>query len=525
MAGRGVTVQPRKKTSLQERPPGFFDKLLSLVLGTDDPEREKRRLLKQLGRSLTRSRQRLYKTKGRQVQPELGKMFFDYYQVVGPAQHLLQHADESSGLRDIVVESFFSEEQKQLKQQFGEEQIRGLADTSDARQVAAALKDVMMRFVASFDGATVKKINETYNQLRCFVNLARFDFYFVLKKFDASVQEQNFTARPKFDAINGDYISDDLKDFIEAAYAVDSSANWDVVFDVLHTYRGVDMVARPAWKKLLSMNDGLRRSDLLVSIVQHIDEDPFYKPSVDIPRERIVEPYLTRARATAEATLQKISNERRKQKVDRLSQAIFGTSAVARTKHYTEKANLVYSKRMLTGFTHVEAVNFLKAFLLDYFKKDIREVVRDIMLVRGQWATNSASQQLSEAFHQVMTIAEQVVAFDDCLADEGELGARLKKAMGRIVERDKASSNQLRQLLGEVNDRARKMIIDCGQNFVVMARHLKAVIEDHERDEPEIILNWKQLEPLSDRPIRERMTEIYRRIYNFVQLMQIYAKR
>lgn len=525
MGGRAVGTESDEHSSPKNGGGSLLDRFISLFLGSSDPERDKRRLLKQLGKSLTKSRQRLYKPNGQQALPGMARVFFDVYQVVGPAQHLLQHAEESSGLRDIVVESFFTDAQKALKEQFGEERIRALADKMEARELASQLKDTLVQFFSSFDAATVKEINDTYNRLRSFVNLARFDYYFVLKKFDSSIQEQNFSAKPKFETLNGDYVSDDLKDFIEIVFAIETSADWEPVFDVFKAYRGIDMVSRPAWKKLLPSLEGLRKSGVLVAIVQHIDEDPYYKPSPRVSRERIVESYLNRAKTTAEATLQKIGNERRRRRIDELCRAVFGTTAVARTRHYTEKANLVYSKRMLAGFTHTEAINYLKAFLIDYFKKDIREVVRDILLVRGRWSSNIMSQQLSEAFHQVLTISEQIVAFDDGLADEGELGGKLKKAMGRIVERDKSSAKQLRQLLDEVNGRARTMIADAGQNLVVMARHLKAVIQDFERDEPEVILNWKQLESMSETPLKQRMVEMYKQIYYFVQLMQVYAKR
>ncbi len=525
MAGQEGSSGAADSTASKRQLPGVLDKLLSIFMGGEDPEREKRRLLKLLGKSLAKSRQKYYRPKGQQALPALGKLFFDIYKVVGPAQTLLQHADESSGLRDIAVEGFFSDEQVKLKEQFSEEAIRELTDKLDPKEVSSRLKDAMVQFFSTFDTATVRTINGTHDRLRSFINLVRFDYYFVLKKFDATLQEGNYTAKPKFETINGDYVGEDLKDFIEIAYAIDADGEWEPVFHVLNLYRGVDMVSRPAWKKLVATIDELRKSNVLVSIIQHIDDDPFYKPTIRVTRERIVEPYLNRLKTTTEATLQKIGNERRKRKIDQMAHAVFGTQPVVRAKHYTEKANLVYSKRMLAGFIHTESINYLKAFLLDYFKKDVRELVRDILLVRGQWSTNIMSQQMSEAFHQVLTISEQLVRFDDSLAEEGELGAKLKKAVGRIVERDKASANQLRQLLQEVNEEAKKMVNESAQNLIVMAKHLKTVIDDYDRDEHEVILNWKQLEPMSEAPIKQRMVDMYKQIYYFIQLMQIYAKK
>ncbi|TVQ36176.1 MAG: hypothetical protein EA384_14890 [Spirochaetaceae bacterium] len=513
-----------KSSAQHGRSPGLLERLLLLLAGSGDSERQKKRLLKQLGRSLTKSRQRYYKPAGRQVQPAMGSLFFGIYQVVGPAQHLLQHADESAGLRDIVVESLLTEDQKQLKEQFSEQQIRVMAETMEPRQLASGLKHIMVQFFSSFDNATVRRINNAYHRLRTFVDLARFDYYFLLKKFDSSMPELNFSIKPRFEPLIGDRVSEDLKDFIGVAYAVDTGGNWDAVFDMLNSYRGLDMVARPAWQKLLTTLDSLRTSNVLVAIVQHIDNDPYYKPVVAASREQIVESYLSRARTTAEAALQKISNERRTRRVEQLCRAVFGVSAVSRTRHYTDQANSVYSKRELAGFVYTDAVNYLTAFLLDYFKRDVRELVGDILLVRGQWSANTASQQLSEAFHRTLAISEQIVAFDDALADEGEMGARLKKAMGRIVDRNKASADQLRRLLGEVNDRAGTMINDAGRNLVVLARYLKAAIEDRDRDEHEVILNWKQLQSMSAQPLKQRLVEVYRKVHYFVQLMQICAK-
>jgi len=178
---------------------------------------------------------------------------------------------------------------------------------------------------------------------------------------------------------------------------------------------------------------------------------------------------------------------------------------------------------MVAGFTRTEPVNYLKAFLLDYFKKDIREL-HDLLIVRGSWSTTILSQQFSEAYHQTMTIAESIVTFDDSLADEGELGMKLRKAMGRIVDRDPGSNKLLRTQLDEVNRMAQQMINEAAQNLIVIAKNLRSILDDHERTEHELLLNWKELESLSEEPIKTRIVAVYKKIYYFVQLMQIFVK-
>ena len=503
----------------------FLNRIVSIFAGGDDPERDKKRKLKLIGKQLRKMKQRFYKPRGQEALPAMARLFFDIYKVVGPAQNLLANAESSAGLQSIVIERFMSEEQQQRKERFSEDQIREQAENSaDTKELSKQLKDEMVGFFSSFDSATIKRINETYTNLLGLVRLVKFDYYFVLRKFDSSIQEDAYGAKPKFDSISAQYITDDLKDFQEVAFPLESEVDWDAVLDTLQSYKGVEVINRQGWQKVLSSIDDIRKSKLFTLIIQHAEEDPFYQPSYKQEKHRIVESYLNKIKTTTEGTVQKLLNERKNRKIDQLKQKVFGDAVVARTKNYTDKANLVFTKRMLAGYTHTAPINYLKAFLLDYFKKDVREVVRDILLVRGQWSSNMMSQQLSEAFHQVLSVADQIVKFDDSLGDEGELGMKIKRAMGKVVDKDKTSAKMLREELGRVNETARNMINSSAQSLITIAKILKALLEDYDNKQSEMIVNWKELDGYSEEPLKERMLWIYQRIYYFIQLLQIFVK-
>ncbi|TVR59697.1 MAG: hypothetical protein EA426_06510 [Spirochaetaceae bacterium] len=504
---------------------GILDRIFSVFLSGGDPEREKRRQLKLIGKQLSKERLKFYKPKTQEVQPALARFFFDVYRTVGPANNLLQNAAKSETLRQVVIEARMSEQQRALKEQFTEESIRSRAGEVDMQTVAAEIKDSMVRFFGGFDHTTVNEVNRTYNTVLMFVNLAVFDFYFLLKKFDSAIQENNFVYKPKFEAINGEYVSDDLKDFLELILPLERDLNWDAAFDTLSEFRGVEIVDRSAWKRVLSVIENVRRSEVLSLMIRHIDGKPAWTSQARVPSERIVEGYLNKLKTTTEATIQKLVIERKNRKIEQLSTVIFGTTVVTRTKYYTEKANLMFSKKMIAGFLHTDAINYMKAFLLDYYKKDFRELIRDLLLVRGTWSENITSQRLSDAFHAVLEISNEVVEFDDSLAEEGELGIKLKKAVGRVVERDPSTVRVLRDTLDAVNGKAAKMITECASQLIEIGRHLKDLITDYERPKHELILNWKELEAASDRNLKERMVEVYKKTYYFVQLMQVYAKR
>jgi len=500
----------------------FIERVLTLFTGAGDPEAEKRKLLKQISKELAKHRYKFYKPKGEEVQASFAKYFYDIYKTVAPAQVFLQNAEESAQLRGLVIDSFLDKRLLDLQANLSEESISVRSKTVPTKELAQQLKDELVSFFAGFDGNRLRQIDGTYSAIVAFSRFVNFDFFFMLKKFDTNISERSFTYHPKFESIRAEYVGDDLKDFMEVMLALDLDQDWKAVFSTLQQYKGVEVVAADQWSKTLSQLRELKKSGILELMVRHIDKNPGWQPIVRRVDEHIVEPYLQKLRAQIEISIQKILQEKRNTKIDELAKSVFGTPAVSRLKNYTDKANMAFSKKMLGGYTQVQGLNYLKAFLLDYFKKDIRELV-DLFLIRGQWSTNLLSQQLSEGFHELMSVSEKLISFDDALADDGETGQRLRNYLAK-AERDKDQLKNLRNLLKTVNDEAQRMINSSAHALIAVGKNLKNVLEDHQKTPHELIVNWKEIELASERPIEDRVTEVYKRIYYFVQLMQFFAK-
>ena len=288
-------------------------------------------------------------------------------------------------------------------------------------KVQEEIKRDMTAYFVVFDGDTSKAIDDAYNTLLAFINFINFDYYFFLKKFDSGLPERNFNYKPKFDAINGEYVADDLQDFLEVFGAIDLEAPWAQIFGALKEYKKLDIVSLDSWNKFIAASGDLRKSLVLDQMVRHLKDDPYWESKPRRPSERIVEPFLQKLKTQVETIIQGIIQERRNSKIDEIANQIFGTTVVLRMKNYNEKANVVFAKKMLGGYTQTQAMNYLKAYLMDYFKKDIRELV-DLLIIRGQWTANLQSQQLSDCYHSLLDISEKILKFDEELADDG--GAR-----------------------------------------------------------------------------------------------------
>jgi len=147
--------------------------------------------------------------------------------------------------------------------------------------------------------------------------------------------------------------------------------------------------------------------------------------------------------------------------------------------------------------------------------------VVDLLLIKGKWINKETSQQMSEAFHQLLKQSETIALFDTDLAEDGETGRRLKTIAMR-AERDRKALVQLRMTLRQINDEAHTMIGDSVQHLIGIARVLKVAHDDVARPNPALLMNWKELKPTMDRDVRGLIAAVYKKIYNFVQLMQMY---
>lgn len=497
-------------------------KLFSFFGGSGDPESEKKKLLKQIAREHARSRYKFYRVKGDEALPGLARFFYEIYKTIAPAQVLLQNSESSGSLRTFIIDSYLTDDQIQFSETLSEQSIMEMAKTMPVKTVQENVKNAMVQVFSIFDTELMRKIDEAYNVLLSFIRFSNFDYFFLLKKFDSGLVERSFGANPRFDSISANYIRDDIKDFLEVFNGLNMEADWKKIFSGLKQYRNLDVINADAWGKLVSAMKDVRNSQVLVQLVQLADSDPYFTPTALVSNEKIVDPYLQKLKTQTDVLIQKVIQEKRNSKVEELAKLIFGTSAVSRMKNYADKANVVFAKKMLGGFTYVQPLNFLKAFLLDFFKKDIRELI-DILLIRGKWSTSLSSQSLSDSFHSLMAASEGLVEFDDSLGDDGELGSKLRMAMAK-ADRDKEQVKHLRNLLRDVNNKAVGIINASASALISMGRTMKALIEDYERSPHELVINWKEVDNASDGQIKARMLDIYKKIYYFVQLMQYFVK-
>ncbi|MDR2471684.1 MAG: DUF5312 domain-containing protein [Treponema sp.] len=502
---------------------GFLDNIVGLFSGGNDPEAAKKKRLRQVAKDIASSKYgKFYRVKTGELEGPFAKCLWDIYKVVSPAQVFLQNAAKSEQLKQITVDAFLDGNLKAMKEGLSAAAITEKAGAGAVKDLAAQVKKDLAAFTAAFDSTVVNGIDNCYNAIIALINFVTFDFFFLVKKFDSALSERNFNIRPAFQNVKAQELADEIKDFMEYSASVELDRDWKAALGVLKTYKeGMDVINPDQWTKVIRLLKDLSRSRIFELIIQHSSGDPLWQGVPKYPSLGVADAVLDAKKAEIEGALSKIQNDKRSAQIGELAKTVFGSAEVDRLANYTARANEVFYKKNFDGFTKAEGLNYLKAYLLDFYKKEIRELC-DLLLVRGQWTSNVLSQPMSEAYHEVMGLSDKLAAFDDALGDKGEHGSRLKQCLLK-VDRDKGQGKYIRIILKTVNNNAQRMINTASTGLITIGRNFKSLLEDMQKKPAELVMNWRELESASEEPLAKRVTEDYKRMYFFVQLLQFFV--
>ena len=502
---------------------GFFHRLLSLFSGTDDREYKKRRLLKEIERKLNASRFEFYRRRDRKVLPAMGRFFYDIYGAVSPAQLVLDKADASAVLKDTVIMSVLSDEESELLDRLSEETVKRREADTDPQTLMTELREELREVIAAFDLRRCSSINSLHHLLHIFLDFMKFDYYFLLRKFDPRLPERDFRYHPRFEAVSGLYVVDDLKDFLEVVILLRRDADWTKLFEVFTKYRDTPLINPEGWKKVLRTVFDVRDSMILELIVRHIEQDPLFETAVDFTTGQIAEAYISTLKLRVEATIRRISIARRKRTVGDYLVKVFGTSAVSCLRFYTEKENARFTVILPSGYGHIDVLNYTAAFLTEFEGEATKNFI-DVFLIRGKWYSQEQSLPLSSSYHGLLSLASRVTQFDESLALDGELGRVLDREIAK-AERDKAHIRGLAALLEKVDLRALALVRESAKELIVLGGILKALFEDSKKPKPEMLHNWIELKSVNNENIRNDLVGVYRKIYHFLRLIETLLKK
>ena len=497
----------------------IIEKIMSLLGGKDDPNAKNKKLIKDIKKGMKKN-SKFYNVKKDEVTVSLAQFFYNLYKIVGPFYDVLSNIENSKSFKRMIVESFMSEKQLEAVERLSAENINTrLLSSKNVKLTASQIQKEIIGLVSSFSSELTNKINESYSLMLILKELACFNYYFLLKKFDSRLPNYDFVYKPAFSDINATYVSDDLKDFLDVLAVFNISSNWKECFAILGKFRSNMAIDFKSWNKILKSVQEVKTSFILLNIVKVADENPFYEVSQSFSDNSIVEDYIKVIREDAEDSLKNVLKQKKAQAISKYIEIIFGdVGSVERSKFYTKHANITYEKKGLVGYTFVDSINYLRAYFLDYFKTETKPII-ELLLIQGQWATNVTSQEFSEAFHKIQEFLPKSVDIDNSLSDDEPIGGRIKNML-RKSGQDMIAKNALDSEIKTVNKQAKLVVDTSVQNLIVIGNVIKAILEEFKTGKVETIINWKELQNLHDEPLEELMLKTYKKLFYMVQLIQ-----
>ena len=521
MAEKKTNSKSSASSSAQKE--SFFQSLLSSLFNRSSPEADKKKKLKAIAKSISKSKfHAFYRPANAEMTGAFGKLMFDLYKVVSPAQTMFANTPNPAIFNRMLINYVLSDNQLALLEEFDENNILEKAKTVPINQLQKDMEAKLQTFLNEFDGARVTKAENLSKAFSYFKDFCTFDYYVIIRKYDPSFREYGFDSTPRLDKVNAEYIMDNLKDFLTVAYQItDESIAWNDLFEMFKQTQNRELVSIGNWKKIIAKIRAIQASQTLDMIIQHASEDPSYRTELNPNVPSVIEPFMDKTEADTRALLHKIQAQQKESKASSICVQIFGTADPQSMKNYVPSFNAVLEKKDLSLLEYAEPLNFLKTFLIEFVKKTIREYY-EVVVIRGQW-DSTLSAPMSNAYQELLKMSDDISQFDDSFAEDGTMGSKIKTLLPKTAH-DAGAENIINRVVSDANDMARGYIIQGTQALITIGKTIKQLIEDYSLPKPIIVQNWKELEKYVDTPMKEFSVDIYKKIYLFAQLMQTYIQ-
>lgn len=498
----------------------FFTRLLDLFFGGRSADALKKKQLKNINKKFLKTRYgKFYRKSGNEATPVMAKFIYDIYKTIYPARSLFQSIQNPNVLKRLIISYSLPKEIKQLEEELSEESIAAKSKELSLDKLKAYVKVISKKYADYFTLERIEEINGVYKLCTIMKDFCTFDFYFLLKKFDKNIKEGDVQSAPQFSRINAEYINEDLKDLITVIKTVPTDGDWTALFKIFKEYKGGEQIVNPKnWKRLLGTLQLLKMSGAFTMILQMSTDNPLLVLKEPEIQADITDEYVQKVRRTAEETVERLISENRELKSNDIAHQLFGDIEMQVLKYYTSSMNEIFAKKNVPSYIYEKPLNYVKLFLLEVMKKDMREY-RDEVVVPGHWGAQSVRTAFSDAYDVLGNLSDTITKFDASVSDAGTIGVKVRGMLTK-ADRDPNSKDALRGIIKDANDEAYEYINNSLKNVVTVGKIIKSLIDDKKKAQSELISNWKEIDRLSGETIDDLAVSIYKKIYVFTSLIK-----
>ena len=498
----------------------ILNKVINFISRDSEPGSDKDLLLKQIAKEIPQNKYaKFYRPRQGEADIPLAQYFYSIYKTVYPLIQFMNDPSKEGRIRQITLEAFLDKQVMDLIKRLSPEAIAE-RKKNVGPDTARQLKEELAALSTGFDSPKVAAADKCYDLIASMKQFVFFDYITLLRKFDPETRSDDFSYQPKFAAVDVSILATDLSTFLSVLPSSEAEDSWKTVFGIFKYCKGgTDVMPLSNWiNLLLSLND-VKQSRILELINKLATSNPILEIKQITHNENLSSLWLEQKTIEVREVINTVTNNQKSSQIKSLEQAIFGTATASKLEFYTPEKGQILVNKELNSYTYAPALNHLLAFIDEYISKEIQELC-ELLLVRGQWTKGNASRLMSEAFHNVLDITEEITTLDGNMSDEGTDGSRLKSALLR-VDRDKSQIRYINSIVESVNDEALEIINKTVPSLIVVGKHFKMLMDDVEKKPFELMMNWKELALYSKQPLSQRIGAAYKKVNYFVQLMYL----
>lgn len=506
----------------RKRPENIIDKIVEFITGFSSDERIKVRKLKDINKKLKHLKFKFYSYKNDLVQNAFAQYFYELYRLSQNLNKYINIKVHANSIKLVLFEIFSTPKQKKILEEFADGVVnQKIKKAVDKKKVLTEIQNDLSEYLNSFSSDIINKINLTYNQIEDLSNIITFDWQYLLHKFDADITETNFSYKPEFEVIEGKYILDELVVFNDYIESIDFERDWKFLFEYVK-YISQDEGLIKILNKLIQKCKILKIKHYIYYMVRLIYKDPFFKPKLFTSNTNIVQDYLNNFKFEVKKSVDAVIKELKRERIIKLLLDIFNKTSIFRLKYYTENMNDLLNKKGVTGFKYVEPINYLKAFLLDFCKGIIKPRI-DFLLIKGTWTTNEQSLEYSSLLMDINKLSDKVLAFDNSCSEDEYYGKSIRQ-LAFVVAHDQNAKKIMRNTILKVDSEAEKILYESIKLIGDIMKKIKKLIDDKGSKLPKIVINFHKLEWDFPESIHESLIYIYKKLYNFLNLLKYFIK-
>ncbi|MCG8572155.1 MAG: DUF5312 family protein [Spirochaetes bacterium] len=517
-----VSSDNKTPTQNNEVTLSFIDKIMELITGVGSDERIKQKKLKAIARQINQTKNKFYNFKKDLVLIPFAKYVYDIFRKSQNLANFFDIKNRSGSIKIYLFDSCINSQQRQLKTELEREKIEEfLIAANDSTKAVNTIKKNLNSYIKSFDAKMANKVNRTYNQIANLSNLISFDWYYVIHKFDSGVTEDNFNYKPSFESLSGKYLVEDLININDYLHSINLDDDYKETYEYVKSVSG-DPGLGDLLKKLINYLRFLKEDEYLTKVIQLISKDPYFKPKNFSSHEKIVRDHVMKVQGEVKKTVDQVLAKIKKEKISKILIEIFNTEIVVRMKHYSEKMNdLLKNKGVMMNLKYIDPLNYLKAFLLDICKGEIKPRV-DFLIIKGAWVSHEKSSEYSGLLDKINQIADSIVQFDEKCADESVYGREMKRLAG--LTKHNANAKSLMLKLIDTMDKEAAKIIQASQSLILqLGKNVRELLEDNKQKNPQIIVNLHKLNWEFSASFEEDMVVIYKKMANMLTILKNYS--